>query len=218
MQYQEQTSSLSETQIEMLRQGETVYTDTLSIRPASHKEALSRSEAFTWGGGLCLGVCILFFVYRRWLRGQADKLFREKQQKENELIQEINHINRQRHQLFAQYITNTPIYREITRLIEANKETVCNQSLLSEHQWEELYAALNSGANDFTLRLSKEHPALKTEDIRFCCLIKAGFKYADIARVMGRTPNMMYKRREIVSGRMSTPTATQELTTYLRNY
>lgn len=121
------------------------------------------------------------------------------------------------HELFDKYITETEIYKQIVQIIAKHKDGVNNQELLSATQWDEISQAIDLGNSDFTSRLSQQYPALKTEDIHFCCLLKMKFKYAEIACLLGRTSNMMYKRRNLIAQRMNLDTAIS-LDKYIKNF
>lgn len=70
--------------------------------------------------------------------------------------------------------------------------------------WEILKAEINRITIDFTGRLSRKYERLTDNDICFCCLVKAGFKYSKIALLLGCTSNAVYKRRLFIQGRMGT--------------
>lgn len=195
----------------------TYYVDSLIIETGK-QSFHSSSSAYLWCWIPLVAVLAIFFIKRRKLQKQISNLNTEKQLTEEKLTERINSMNRKRHQLSNQYITSSHIYKEIIRLITDSKGKICNQALLSASQWEELYATINTAADDFTNRLQEEYSALKTEDIQFCCLMKLELKYAEIACVMGRTPNMMYKRREMVSKRMNLANGQTSLEEYIRKY
>lgn len=142
----------------------------------------------------------------------------KKQTSEDTLSQEIEKIRNKRNELFALYIKTCPIYKEITQLLHQNKNKIYDHELLTADKWDELFSVINSHTNDFTNRLQKEYPLLKNEDIRFCCLIKIGLKYSETACILGRTSNMMYKRREIISKRMGLKESNKGLDSYIINF
>lgn len=89
-------------------------------------------------------------------------------------------------------------------IICKHKNNVNNTPLISAIQIEELQKEINYAHNDFVFRLKETFPNLKPEEIDFCSLVKAGFKYAEIACLLGRTPNMMYKRRKAIVEKLQT--------------
>ena len=100
--------------------------------------------------------------------------------------------------LVLSYLQKCDIYKELRELILEHKDSINNTPLISNIQFERLQKEINYSCADFTIRLQESFPKLKPEDVDFCCLIRSGFKYAEIACLLGRTPNMMYKRRKAI--------------------
>lgn len=65
----------------------------------------------------------------------------------------------------------------------------------SEAEWEELIALIDVAYDDFTLRLQRAYPALTSDAVRFCCLLRIGFSLDEISRVLSVTKDAVYKRR-----------------------
>lgn len=191
-------------------EGEVIYCDSA--------EMTSRSSLFLYGtyATICLAVsgCGLLLWKRRKLRKEIHKKQQDKHALEDALVRK----EEQCQTLFKSYLSETPILCEIRQLILRHKEAVVNEELLTARQWEQLFAAIDAGANNFTSRLSKAHPDLKEEDLRFCCLLKADLRYADMALLLGRTKNMMYKRRDLIVRRLNLPATTVNLNEYIEHF
>lgn len=110
-----------------------------------------------------------------------------------------------------------PIYNELCHLIEENKGKAMNEVCISETKWLEIFQALDENHNKFATRFLEENQNLKTEDIHFCCLLKMEFKYSEMAILLGRTPNMMYKRKDSICKRLAL-NDTQTLESFINNY
>lgn len=130
--------------------------------------------------------------------------------------QEADRSDRQRLATIA--IVNSPICQEMRFLIERHKGTLHTDELPTPAQWKQLTDNIDLYFNHFTRRLHEQHPLLKKQDIRFCCLIKAGFKYADIACLLGRTPNMMYKRRDAILSRLNQKLSGSDFEAFIRQF
>lgn len=65
-----------------------------------------------------------------------------------------------------------------------------------------LVKSLNEYYNDFTIRLVNSYPNLKEQDIRVCCLIKAGAKTGNISSIISMTPNAVTKKKAQILKKM----------------
>ena len=83
-------------------------------------------------------------------------------------------------------------------MLEENRESEVLKNLIDDRTWETVAEELDHITENFTIRLALKYSILNKDDIHFCCLLKMGFKYLDIARLCGRTLSMMYKRRNLV--------------------
>lgn len=158
-----------------------------------------------------------FWYKRRSYRKRITSLSQENQATRQVLTRHLDEACRKRRQFFELSVSDSSIYKEIKLLVEENRDRVHNSELLSAGQWQELFAAIDSRSDDFSLRLSRQFAGLKPEDIRFCCLLKIGLKYQEIACLLGRTTNMMYKRRAIIVRRMALTAEQLPLEEYVRN-
>ena len=114
-------------------------------------------------------------------------------------------------------LINLPIYNELCHLIEENRGKTINETCISETKWLEIFQSLDKNYSKFATRMLENYPNLKTEDIHFCCLLKLGFKYSEMAILLGRTPNMMYKRKDSICKRLAL-NDTQTLESFINNY
>lgn len=192
-----------------------ILADSLSYSPNNNQSSTNNHLLYT-SILMAVAICILLVYKKRSYSKQLYSLKKDKQTSEQTLSQEIDKVRENRNQLFELYIKECPIYKEIALLLNKNK--IYDYELLTPEKWDELFSAINSHTNKFTVRLQEEYPLLKIEDIRFCCLIKIGFSYADIACILGRTPNMMYKRREIISKRMGLKKSNKAIDKYIINF
>ncbi len=124
----------------------------------------------------------------------------------------------ERRKMFSIYITNTPVYEKIQSLIKAHIDDIPTGELLQEAAWEDLKNEMNKLDDNFCVRLKKDFTLLKPEDIKYCCLFKLGLKASEIACLMGRTPNMIHKRRKLISERLGISKTSFTLEDFLRSF
>lgn len=118
------------------------------------------------------------------------------------LSRKLNTASAKKEKLFDKLIDTLPLFKDLTQLIEENRKSGISKDLITAKQWDKIVADIDSIADKFSVRLLENYSMLKTDDIHFCCLLKMGFKYSDIACLCGRTSNMMYKRRNLVIERI----------------
>lgn len=203
-QWKDTEMKLINPQIEETKQGDTIYADSICISTDHGKGTPYNGWLWICISLLIGAISVLWFLYQKESAKKSAIQKAEKQAYDSSPLK--------------LYLIHTSIYKDMAQLIQLHQKEVNNRELLSEEKWEELFAAINAMSNGFTERLKQAHPNLKAEDIRFCCLIKAGFKYSDIACLLGRTPNMMYKRRDTVMKRMSYQEEVKDLGEYLKNF
>lgn len=194
-----------------------VLADSLTYSPA---EQSNRAAGYLLYACIftALGSLILSLYKRRDHNKQIRLLQEESSTSKQALSNAAKQISENRNELFNLHIRQSDIYKEITSLIEQNKDGLYAKQLLTPDKWRELMQTIDSHSDDFTKRLQGKHPLLKPEDIHFCCLIKIGLKYAEAACILGRTPNMMYKRRDIISRRMESDMSGKALDKYIENF
>lgn len=194
-----------------------ILADSLSYSPEPHSS--STNNFLLW---ICVPlavISIMLLIYKILRYKRHIRLLKEKKQvSEVVLSNKIDKISESRNKLFEIYIKSCPIYQEIKLLLNENKSKIHNHELLTPQQWDETFSAINSHTDNFIARLQKEYPSLKMDDVRFCSLIKIGLKYADIACILGRTTNMMYKRREMIAKRMKLKKECISLDRFIANF
>lgn len=118
------------------------------------------------------------------------------------LNKRLEDVEAARDELLRKQIHELPVYPKIVSLLDKNKDLDVIKELIDTKLWDEIISELDTLTGGFTTRLSSEYPNLKKPDIRFCCLLKMGFKYSEIGCLLGRTSSMMYKRCGIIANRM----------------
>lgn len=182
--------------------------DTLVVFPDSNNEQVPQANqnsmaiilsitAFT-----ILSLSMFFYRKKHYMQNSLKQLEKENMILRHKSDQHKKEADTHQQEMFNKYMAETNVYRQIKSLLADHKDGINNQELLSAIQWEEIYQTIDFGSNGFTTKLVKKYPALKTEDIHFCCLLKMGLKYTEIACLLGRTTNMMYKRRNLIAKRM----------------
>ena len=78
---------------------------------------------------------------------------------------------------------------------------ICKMNL-EEKDWEELLLEIDLVSFNFTTRLVDRYDSLVDNDIRFCCLIKLGFKFSEIALILGCSVDAVYKKEKSILRRM----------------
>lgn len=114
------------------------------------------------------------------------------------LNKQLDDVCVERDKLFNQLLQALPVFQKLIVLLEENQGLGASKCLIDNNTWEAIVEELNSITENFVTRLINEYPALKTSEVHFCCLLKMGFKYSDIAHLCGRTLSMMYKRRNLI--------------------
>lgn len=109
-----------------------------------------------------------------------------------------------KHILFRSVISGSDIYKRLLKIIEQNKQTLVTKEkiILDENDWNDLATEIDRVSGGFTSCLMEQYVLLNKGDVRFCCLVKIGFSYANISLVMDRSINMMYKRRDSILEKM----------------
>ena len=90
----------------------------------------------------------------------------------------------------------------VTRIKDENDKNSTGKMNLEEEDWEELLSEIDLVSFDFTTRLVDRYDALVDNDIRFCCLIKLGFKFSEIALILGCSVDAVYKKEKSILRRM----------------
>ena len=133
------------------------------------------------------------------------------------LDKQLKTVYAERDNLLDKLIHSLPVFKSLILMIERNKDEKGSKEIIDIKLWGKIISELDDITNNFTIRLSDQFPMLKKDDIHFCCLLKMGFKYSDIACLCGRTINMMYKRRDLVIERIEL-NISSSLETFIKVY
>lgn len=133
------------------------------------------------------------------------------------LDKQLKTVYAERDNLLDKLIHSLPVFKSLILMIEKNKNQKGSKEIIDIKLWGKIISELDDITNNFTIRLSDQFPMLKKDDIHFCCLLKMGFKYSDIACLCGRTINMMYKRRDLVIERIEL-NISSSLETFIKAY
>ena len=82
---------------------------------------------------------------------------------------------------------SSPVYQMLIELCEYNKLNPDGMKKITNDEWDILLHEIDMASLGFVERLSTKYEYLLEEDIRFCCLVRLDFKYADIASLWGCT-------------------------------
>ena len=123
-------------------------------------------------------------------------------QLENQRVKDTLIINQLQKKNFISLIENTPIYHRLLELIKVNKENPDLKEKLNEKEWEELETEIGKLFPEFIRNLSAKYTLLLMDDIHFCCLVRFGFKKAEIQYILSRTLDAVYKYEKALKGRM----------------
>lgn len=133
------------------------------------------------------------------------------------LDRQLKTVYAEKDNLLDKLIHALPVFKSLTLMIERNKDEKRSKEMIDIKLWGKIISELDDVTNNFTIRLSEQFPMLKKDDIHFCCLLKMGFKYSDIACLCDRTINMMYKRRDLVIERIELDTSSS-LEAFIKAY
>lgn len=199
------------------------YHDTLFVETTSLIADGLVTPAMEWSLYVCLAALAISLVLFR-LHKKRNRKEMERIEQERQLDAAISDARMQESQmaydrLALSYLQNSAIYRELKEVVGKHKNDVNNTPLLSAAQLQSLQEEINHLHNDFVLRLKAVFPELNPDEVGFCSLVKAGFKYSEIACLLGRTPNMMYKRRKAITEKFQTSQGDIEtLETFLSSF
>ena len=92
------------------------------------------------------------------------------------------------------------------RLIDGNAQLkalrLSPKYLKTQQERDAIVQAVNILYEDFTVRLSKQYPALTEEDLLFCCLVKLHLNNGTIATLFAISPASVTKRKQRIKERM----------------
>lgn len=128
----------------------------------------------------------------------------------NHLAEQLINIKKEKSYLFDSLLTSqSAAYRSLLALKQHNYENPDAIKKAPNEIWDELLSEIDQLTSGFVERLNKKHERLLKDDIYFCCLVKIGMRYADIANVFGYTSSASYKRRDAIIKRMEAETLTK---------
>lgn len=123
------------------------------------------------------------------------------------LTEQLTNIKKEKSYLFDSLLTSQSVaYKSLLTIKQHNYENPDATEKVPNEIWETLISEINQLTHGFIKRLTGKHERLLKEDVYFCCLVKIGMKYADIANVFGCTSNAAYKRRDAIMKRMDIET------------
>ena len=124
------------------------------------------------------------------------------------LAEQLTNIKKEKSYLFDSLLTSRSVaYKTLLTIKRHNYENPDANEKVPNEIWETLISEIDLLTHGFTGRLTGRYERLLKEDVYFCCLVKIGMKYADIANVFGCTSNAAYKRRDAIMKRMNTETS-----------
>lgn len=128
----------------------------------------------------------------------------------NHLADQLINIKKEKSYLFDSLLTSqSDAYKSLLALKQHNYENPDAIKKVPNEIWDALLSEIDQLTGGFIERLKGKHERLLKEDIYFCCLVKIGMKYADIANVFGYTSSASYKRRDAIMKRMEVETVTK---------
>lgn len=114
----------------------------------------------------------------------------------NEEIIRLNSIKLQRQ------IIDTPIYERLLLIKNNNVQHNREKITLTDEEWNELITEINQISTEVIKKLADKYCHLTDSDLRFCSLVKTGFKFSDIASIWGCTLDAVYKKEKSILHRM----------------
>lgn len=120
------------------------------------------------------------------------------------LTEQLTNIKKEKSYLFDSLLASRSVaYKTLLTIKQHNYENPDANEKVPNEIWETLISEINQLTHGFISRLTGKYERLLKEDVYFCCLVKIGMKYADIANVFGCTSNATYKRRDAIMKRMN---------------
>ncbi len=123
------------------------------------------------------------------------------------LAEQLANIKKEKSYLFDNLLTSQSVaYKTLLTIKQHNYENPDANEKVPNEIWEILISEIDQLTHGFISRLTGRYERLLQGDVYFCCLVKIGMKYADIANVFGYTSNAAYKRRDAIMKRMNVET------------
>ena len=73
---------------------------------------------------------------------------------------------------------------------------------MSESDWQKIYTNTDTCFQDFTTKLRQDHPSLKEDDIRLCCLLKMDMPLDLIALIFNIEKGSVSQRKQRLRQKM----------------
>lgn len=128
----------------------------------------------------------------------------------NHLADQLINIKKEKSYLFDSLLTSqSDAYKSLLALKQHNYENPDAIKKVSNEIWGALLSEIDQLTSGFVKRLKGKYERLLKDDIYFCCLVKIGMKYADIANIFGYTLSASYKKRDAIMKRMEVETVTK---------
>lgn len=123
------------------------------------------------------------------------------------LAEQLTNIKKEKSYLFDSLLSSrSAAYKTLLTIKQHNYENPDANEKVPNEIWETLISEIDQLTHGFIGRLTGRYERLLKEDVYFCCLVKIGMKYADIANVFSCTSNAAYKRRDAIMKRMNVET------------
>lgn len=163
--------------------------------------------------GICFSVLIIAIIlYITWLKQKHTQIIHQEKQHQQQL--ELEHKERQITTMREFMMKKINIIQKLTS-IQSNKN---KHVLLSDSDWEELGAFLNSSDNEFIVRLTNEFPLLTKKDIRFLMLIRIRLPYQIIAQILSIEPKSVRQRLFLIKAKLGLKSNQQSTKKFIEDY
>ncbi len=126
------------------------------------------------------------------------------------LQNKMDSLYKDRQELFLNQFSKLPIYQTFLDYIDNYIEG--QSELLQKEAWKEFSEELDRTSVGFTERLLHKYPMLNSEDIIFCCVLKANFNYVEASKLFSRSTHAMYKRRNSILDKVKVGADVKEVT------
>lgn len=200
-----------------MENGGVLRTDTISVNFHSDAPQLV-SSPFPYLLGILVLVLVITIALVMIYRRRAKNLERQIEIIKLSLEQNKEDFRKEKQRLFKNNISDTAIYQRLRQMALENADKIVTSELLTAEEWQELGKTVDNLDENFTQRLHGDFPTLKPKDIHYCYLFKLGLPATMIATLMGRTPNMIHKRRTMISQSMGIDKAKTTLEKFLLSY
>lgn len=157
-------------------------------------------------------IVIAFIIYVSRYRRKQMQIQNEEQQEHKRLI-----IEHQKTQITTM---RNYLMRKISilRKIESLKSGKTKQVLLSDADWEELEAFLNSSDDEFVERLKRDFSNLTIKDLRFLMLIRIDLPYPIIAQIYHIEPKSVKQKLFLIKEKLGLKNSQKSAKEFIEYY